>query len=102
MKLRTTIYSRLFLLLFCVAFLSAAVPGFAQQAEKPGAPAPTTQAVAPGAPGPDQAKEQEAYELGVEAYIYGYPLVTMEMTRRVMTNAPSRKATTLPWASLPK
>lgn len=28
----------------------------------------------------------EAVPLGVEAYIYGYPLVTMEMTRRVMTN----------------
>lgn len=28
----------------------------------------------------------EAAALGVEAYIYGYPLVTMEMTRRVMTN----------------
>ncbi len=27
-----------------------------------------------------------AVPLGVEAYIYGYPLVTMEMTRRVMTN----------------
>ena len=33
------------------------------------------------------AAEQEAFELGVEAYIYGYPLVTMDMTRRVMTNA---------------
>lgn len=28
----------------------------------------------------------EAVPAGVEAYIYGYPLVTMEMTRRVMTN----------------
>jgi hypothetical protein len=30
--------------------------------------------------------EQEAAEIGVSAYIYGYPLVTIEMTRRVMTN----------------
>ena len=28
----------------------------------------------------------EAIPAAVEAYIYGYPLVTMEMTRRVMTN----------------
>jgi len=34
----------------------------------------------------EQAREQQAFELGVEAYIYGYPLVTMDMTRRVMTN----------------
>jgi hypothetical protein len=34
-----------------------------------------------------QISEQEAFTLGVEGYIYGYPLVTMEMTRRVMTNA---------------
>ena len=30
--------------------------------------------------------QQQALEIGTEAYIYGYPLVTMEMTRRVMTN----------------
>ena len=34
----------------------------------------------------EQAREQEAFDLGVEAYIYGYPLVTLDMTRRVMTN----------------
>ena len=30
--------------------------------------------------------ETEAVEIGTDAYIFGYPLVTMEMTRRVMTN----------------
>ncbi|MDS4022956.1 MAG: DUF1254 domain-containing protein, partial [Candidatus Competibacter sp.] len=43
-----------------------------------------------------QARENafEAVPLGVEAYIYGYPLVTMEMTRRVLTNVaePTQKA----------
>ncbi len=32
--------------------------------------------------------EPEALEIGTEAYVYGYPLVTMEMTRRIMTNVP--------------
>jgi uncharacterized protein (TIGR03000 family) len=35
--------------------------------------------------------EEEAFQLATEAYIYGYPLVTMEMTRRVMTNAAEPK-----------
>jgi hypothetical protein len=29
---------------------------------------------------------QEAKQIAVDAYVYGYSLVTMEMTRRVMTN----------------
>jgi hypothetical protein len=33
------------------------------------------------------AKEVEAREIAIETYMYAYPLVTMEITRRVMTNA---------------
>jgi hypothetical protein len=38
----------------------------------------------------------EIADLGVEAYIYGYPLVTMEMTRRVMTNVATPERTRAP------
>ncbi len=39
----------------------------------------------------DKLKPEEATRLGVEAYIYGYPLVTVEMTRRVGTNTDTPK-----------
>lgn len=39
---------------------------------------------------------QEARSIAIDAYIYGYPLVTMEMTRRVMTNAAEPKGTHAP------
>ncbi|MBN9287305.1 MAG: hypothetical protein BGO43_15550 [Gammaproteobacteria bacterium 39-13] len=33
-----------------------------------------------------QLSEKQAQALAIDAYIYGYPLVTMDMTRKVMTN----------------
>ncbi len=54
------------LLVICIGFMTAPQHGFAAQEQ------PLT--------------EEEALQVGVDAYIYGYPLVTMEMTRRVTTN----------------
>jgi hypothetical protein len=42
----------------------------------------------------------EARAIGVDAYIYGYPLVTMEMTRRVMTNVEKPLGTRAPMGQL--
>src|SRR5215831_6364552 len=41
-------------------------------------------------------KSAEIADLGVDAYIYGYPLVTMEMTRRIMTNVARPDGTRAP------
>jgi len=41
-------------------------------------------------------KEVEAREAAIDAYMYGYPLVTMEMTRRVMSNVASAEGTRAP------
>ena len=45
-----------------------------------------------------QAKEDvfEALPAGIDAYVYGYPLVTMEMTRRVMSNVEKPEGTRAP------
>ncbi|MGH8311042.1 MAG: DUF1254 domain-containing protein, partial [Steroidobacteraceae bacterium] len=42
------------------------------------------------------AGELAAREAAIEAYIYGYPLVTMEFTRRVMTNVAAPEGTRAP------
>jgi len=40
--------------------------------------------------------EADALDVGIDAYVYGYPLVTTEMTRRVMTNAATAASTHAP------
>ena len=42
------------------------------------------------------AKQAESLALATEAYVYAYPLVTMEMTRRVMTNVAAPEGTRAP------
>src|ERR1700756_3804448 len=44
----------------------------------------------------------EDFWLASDAYIYGYPLVTMEMTRRVMTNVASPEGTRAPMGQIIK
>ena len=42
------------------------------------------------------AKEKEALDTGMEAYVYAYPLVTMEYTRRALTNTAAPEGTKAP------
>jgi hypothetical protein len=40
----------------------------------------------------------EDFKTAIEAYTFGYPLITMEMTRRVVTNVAEPVGTRGPWA----
>ncbi|KAA0108240.1 DUF1254 domain-containing protein [Mycolicibacterium sp. P9-22] len=50
--------------------------------------------------GSGQLTPEQAKSLAIDAYIYGYSLVTMEMTRRVMTNVASVQAPRAPMGQL--
>jgi hypothetical protein len=47
-------------------------------------------------------KEKEAQDNGIEAYIYAYPLVTMELTRRVSTNVAAPAGSKAPMGQFAK
>lgn len=51
-------------------------------------------------PKSDTLSAEEATEIAMDAYIYGYPLVTVEMTRRVMTNVDTVQAPRAPMGQL--
>jgi hypothetical protein len=44
----------------------------------------------------------EDFAIGSDAYVYGYPLVTMEITRRVITNVPAVEGTRGPMGQMIK
>ncbi|NKK61953.1 DUF1254 domain-containing protein [Rhizobium leguminosarum bv. viciae] len=50
----------------------------------------------------DLTEGSDEFALAVEAYTFGYPLVTMEMTRRVITNVAEPKGTRAPMGHLIK
>ena len=62
--------------------------------------ATTSPAQTPPAQTPPALTADEAAAIATEAYIYGYPLVTMEMTRRVMTNTAKVEGTHAPMFNL--
>jgi hypothetical protein len=51
---------------------------------------------------PVPSADLDDFATAVDAYIYGYPLVTMEMTRRVMTNAAAPSGTHAPMGQFAK
>jgi hypothetical protein len=57
-------------------------------AAPPATAAQDVQRVAPKSPASSSISEQEAHQIGLEAYVYLYPLVTMDVSRRVLTNTP--------------
>ena len=52
------------------------------------------------APAAEKLTPEAAQKIATEAYIYGYPLVTMEMSRRVMTNVRELQGTRAPMGHL--
>src|SRR3981189_1942507 len=66
----------LWLLVICIGFMAAPEHGFAAEQQ------PLT--------------EEEAFQLGVDAYIYGYPLLVMDSLRRVSTDVVEAHGTVAP------
>src|SRR5262245_59691941 len=99
--------------LFIAATVLAVLGGYAQpqpgtDTSKAAAPAAPAAASAPASPpvlkdtGDAAAAEREAMEIAIDAYVYGYPLVTMEYTRRVSTNVAAPEGTKAPMGHLVK
>ena len=62
--------------------------------------APSTRAIAIDGPIADLVEGAEDFGVALDAYVYGYPLVTMEMTRRLFTNVAQPEGSRAPMGQL--
>ena len=62
----------------------------------------SSRAIALDNPLTDIVEGTEDFEIASDAYVYGYPLVTMEMTRRVITNVAAVEGTRGPMGQIIK
>jgi hypothetical protein len=62
----------------------------------------STRAFAIDGPLSDLVEGAEDFEVASDAYVYGYPLVTMELTRRVITNVAEAKGSRGPMGQVIK
>ena len=88
-----------------LALVTAALTGCSQKADTTADKAATEakdKAAAVAKDAEALAKEAEARETGIEAYMYAYPLVTMELTRRVSTNVVAPEGSKAPMAQFAK
>jgi hypothetical protein len=63
---------------------------------------PSSRALALDGPIMDLVEDAEDFGIASEAYVYGYPLVTMEMTRRIITNVAEPAGTRGPMGQIIK
>ncbi|HNX17176.1 MAG TPA: DUF1254 domain-containing protein [Methanoregula sp.] len=49
----------------------------------------TKESITPAATNPPALTQEQVKQIGSDVYVYAYPLVTMEMSRRVLTNVPA-------------
>jgi hypothetical protein len=86
-----------------IAIAALALTSCSKQEETKVAKAVDNTAAEAKAAAENAAKELAAREIAIEGYVYAYPLVTMEMTRRVMTNVEKPEGSKAPmgqWARL--
>jgi len=94
---KTTMPRRLHLILIAAAISLLAACGEQQPpAAQKAQPSAEEVAKAKAAADAAAAKEKEALTTAVDAYVFGYPLITMEYTRRVMTNTDNAEGTKAP------